>query len=129
MTGKEIDCFCVEEIIFYPQVPQLLKLCGFSSASLQVQNNGGMPLLHKAVVNWRGLDGTEIPTIPNNPWMITLLKQYQSFAKVADAEADAQGAMLAIWAEIWPPGLDWGASYLPYTEGIESLHKQGLQSV
>ena len=48
VLGKDVECFLVEEIIFYPQVPQLLKLCGFSSASLQVQNNGGMPLLKKA---------------------------------------------------------------------------------
>jgi hypothetical protein len=129
VMGKEIECFLVEEIIFFPQVPQLLKLCGFTSASLQVQNNGSLPVLHKALVNWRGLDGSMIPTIPNNPWMISLVNQYQSLAKFDDAEAEAQAAMLTIWAEIWPPGLDWGASYLPYAEGIESLHKKGLQSV
>jgi hypothetical protein len=124
-----VECFLVEEIIFHPQMPQLLRLCGFPYASLQVQNNGSLPLVRKAVVNWRGLDGSAIPTIPFNPWIISLVKQYQSLASHVDPAAEAQEALLTIWAEIWPPGLDWGASYLPYTEGFQSLRNKGLQSL
>ena len=129
VLGKEAECFLVEEIIFHPQMPQLLRRCGFPYASLQVQNNGSLPLIKEAIVNWRGLDGSEIPTIPFNPWLISLVKQYQSLANYADQAAEAQGALLTIWAEIWPPGLDWGASYLPYTEGFQSLRDKGLQSL
>jgi hypothetical protein len=129
VLGKEIDCFLVEEIIFYPQVPQLLNLCGFKYASLQLQNNGSMPKLEKAVVAWRGVDGSTIPTIPNNPWMVPLSQQNRSLAGLVDAAAEANGAMLTIWAEIWPPGLDWGASYTPYAEGFQSLHDKGLLSL
>lgn len=129
VLGKDVDCFLVEEIIFHPQMPQLLRLCGFPYASLQVQNNGSLPLVKKAVVNWRGLDGSTIPTIPYNPWLISLVKQHQSLASYVDPVAEAEEALLTIWAEIWPPGLDWGASYTPYTEGFESLRNEGLQSL
>jgi len=129
VLGKDVECFLVEEIIFHPQMPQLLKLCGFPYASLQVQNNGSMPLVKKAVVNWQGLDGTAIPTIPFNPWLISLVKQNQSLASYVDTVAEEEEALLTIWAEIWPPGLDWGASYLPYTEGFQSLRNKGVQSL
>ena len=129
VLGKDVDCFLVEEIIFHPQMPQLLRLCGFPYASLQVQNNGSLPLVKKAVVNWRGLDGTLIPTIPFNPWLISLVKQNQSLARYVDPAGEAQQALLTIWAEIWPPGLDWGASYVPYTQGFQSLREAGLQSL
>ena len=129
LLGKDVDCFLVEEIIFHPQMPQLLRLSGFPYASLEVQNNGSLPLVKKAVVNWQGLDGTTIPTIPYNPWLISLVKQNQSLASYVDPTAEAEEALLTIWAEIWPPGLDWGASYLPYTEGFQSLRSQGLQSL
>jgi hypothetical protein len=125
---KEPECFVAEEINFYPQLPQLLRRCGFAYASLQVQNSGSMPLIKEAIINWRGLDGSEIPTVPSNPWTISLEKQYQSLASYADQAAEAQGALLTLWAEIWPPGLDWGASYLPYAEGLQSLREKGLQS-
>ncbi len=129
VLGKEVECFLVEEIIFHPQMPQLLRLCGFPYASLQVQNNGSLPLVKKAVVNWRGLDGSAIPTIPYNPWLISLVKQNRSLASYVDLTAEAEGALLTIWAEIWPPGLDWGASYLPYAQGFQSLRDKGLQSL
>jgi hypothetical protein len=129
VLGKDVECFLVEEIIFHPQMPQLLRLCGYPYASLQVQNNGSLPLVKKAVVNWRGLDGSTIPTIPFNPWLISLVKQHQSLASYVDPAAEAEEALLTIWAEIWPPGLDWGASYTPYTEGFQSLRNKGLQSL
>jgi hypothetical protein len=129
VLGKEVECFLVEEIIFHPQMPQLLRLCGYPYASLQVQNNGSLPLVKKAVVNWQGLDGSAIPTIPYNPWLISLVKQNQSLAGYVDPAAEAEEALLTIWAEIWPPGLDWGASYTPYTEGLQSLRNKGLQSL
>ena len=64
LFGKRVGCFLTEEIAFHPQMPQLLKLCGYSSASLEVQNSGEVRKINKSVVAWRGLDGTEIPTIP-----------------------------------------------------------------
>ena len=129
LLGKDVECFLVEEIIFHPQLPQLLRLCGFRYASLQSQNNGSAPLIEEAVINWRGLDGTEVPTIPNNKWMISLAKQYQSLAEDVSPDLISEKGLLTIWAEIWPPGIDWGASYLPYDQGIRSLRDRGLKSI
>jgi len=127
--GKTIDSFLAEEISFHPQMPQLLRLCGFKNASLNVQNNGSLPLVKKAVINWEGTDGSTIPAIPYNPWNISLDKQYQSLAATANSAAESERALLAIWDEVWPPGIDWGSSYLPYAEGIQSLRNKGLSSL
>ncbi len=126
---KDIDVFLAEELNFHPQMPQLLKLCGFKYASLQVQNNGSLPVIKKAIIHWRGFDGSSIHAIPSNPWKITLDKQYQSLASYLDPSAEEQESLLMIWAEIWPPGLDWGSSFLPYDEGFRSLRDKGAQSL
>jgi hypothetical protein len=129
VLGKSVDSFLAEEISFHPQMPQLLRLCGFKNASLNVQNNGSLPLVKKAVINWEGTDGSTIPAIPYNPWNISLDKQYQSLAETANSAAESERALLAIWDEVWPPGIDWGSSYLPYAEGIQSLRNKGLSSL
>ena len=126
---KEIDTFLSEELSFHPQMPQLLKLCGFKSASLQVENNGSLPTIDKAIINWQGLDKSTIPTIPTNPWMIIIDKQYKSLAPYLDQQAKEQGALLMIWHEIWPPGVDWGSSYMPFDEGFQSLEHEGATSI
>lgn len=127
--GQRVDTFIAEEIFFHPQVPQLLRLFGLKYASLNGQNNGSLPFLDQALISWEGLDGTMISTIPYNRWDITSSEQNRSLTSHVDAEARAQNALFSIWAEIWPPGLDWGASYQPYDEGIESLHAAGARSL
>lgn len=129
VLGQRVDAFIAEEIFFHPQVPQLLRLFGFKYASLNNVNNGSFPTLDQALISWEGLDGTIISTIPNNKWDISVLEQNKPLTSHVDAEARAQNVLLSIWAEIWPPGLDWGASYQPYDEWIESLHAAGVRSL
>lgn len=129
VLGKEVDMFLAEEASFHPQMPQLLNLCGLKYACLEFQNDGSMPLLKQAIVNWKGLNGSTIPTIPNNGCSISLDHQNQSFAEYIDRAAAAENALLVVWTEIWPPGLDWGASYVPYAKGFQSLQEKGVTSI
>ena len=129
LLGKRVDCFLTEEIAFHPQMPQLLKLYGYSSASLECQNSGEIRKINKSVVAWRGLDGTEIPTIPSNDLMISLTQQYKPFDDVISRSAAYQEPLMTLWAEIWAPGGDWGASYLPYEKGFQSFEKAGSDRV
>lgn len=129
VLGQKVDAFIAEEIFFHPQVPQLLRLFGLKYASFNGQNNGSLPFLDQPLIGWEGLDGTVISTIPHNHWDIYSVEQNKPLTSHVDAEARTQNALLTIWAEIWPPGLDWGASYQPYDEGIESLHAAGVGSL
>ena len=127
--GKEVDLFLVEEIIFHPQMPQLLKLSGFRHASLQSHNNGTTREIREPVIQWRGLDGTTVDTIPNNELMISLLKQNQTFEKELVPARQFNTPLLTLWAEVWPPGLDWGGSYLAYEKGVQALQAEGVQLI
>jgi len=129
LFDRDMDTFLVEEIIFHPQMPQLLRRTGFRYASQQSQNNGRNRPVRKAVVNWRGLDGSEIPAIPLNGAMIPLTRQNRSFDAEIAAARDLDRPLITLWAEIWPPGFDWGASYLPYEQGIKSFAASGVPSV
>ena len=129
LLGKRVDCFLTEEIAFHPQMPQLLKLCGYSSASLECQNSGEIRKINKSAVAWRGLDGTEITTIPSNDLMISLVEQYKPFDDVISRSAAYQEPLMILWAEIWAPGGDWGASYLPYEKGFQSFEKAGVKPI
>jgi len=127
LFGRQVDCFIGEEIPFHPQMPQLLKLCGFRYASLEIQNSGQVRKVNKSIVRWRGLDGTEIPAIPQNDLMIPLTKQYKTFDEEISRSAAFQDPLITLWAETWVPGGDWGASYMPYEKGFQSFEKAGVK--
>ena len=59
--------------------------------------------------------------------MISLLKQNQTFEKELAPARLFNTPLLTLWAEVWPPGLDWGGSYLAYEKGIQSLQAEGVQ--
>ena len=67
--GYEMVTFLEEEEFSHPQVPQILAGAGYQYASLaQVDTWGraGVPVLELNVFEWRGIDGTSIPTTPKN---------------------------------------------------------------
>ncbi len=67
--GYEMVTFLEEEEFSHPQLPQILIGAGFKYASLaQVDTFGraGIPILDVDVLNWKGTDGTTIPSTPKN---------------------------------------------------------------
>ncbi|MFN8008389.1 MAG: glycoside hydrolase family 38 C-terminal domain-containing protein [Terriglobia bacterium] len=65
----DLATFLEEEEFTHPQLPQLLVGAEFRYASLaQVDTWGraGIPVLELNVLNWKGLDGTVIPSMPKN---------------------------------------------------------------
>ena len=67
--GYEMVTFLEEEEFSHPQLPQILVGAGFRYASLaQVDTFGraGIPVLDVNVLNWKGTDGTTIPSTPKN---------------------------------------------------------------
>ena len=67
--GYEMVTFLEEEEFSHPQLPQILMGAGYRYASLaQVDTFGraGIPVLDVDVLNWKGKDGTTIPSTPKN---------------------------------------------------------------
>jgi Glycosyl hydrolases family 38 N-terminal domain len=127
--GREVDSFIAEEIAFHPQMPQLLRLCGFAYASLEIQNTGEVRRINRPLIRWRGLDGTEIPAIPQNDLLIPVPEQYKSFSEAITRSRKYEQPLITLWVEIWPPGGDWGASYTPYTKGFESIRSARIEPI
>jgi alpha-mannosidase len=69
LFGVWPKAFWEEEFDFFPQLPQILALTGFESASLFFQWTWATPHVpdepHELVV-WEGLDGTRLPALPKN---------------------------------------------------------------
>ena len=127
--GRGVDTFIVEEQNFFPQLPQLLKLAGFKHASVQFQNSGTPDALPHDLVQWEAPDGTTVPTVPNHAGMLSCARQWQGYDAVAAGLKGRKAPLIFQWMEIWPPGLDWGASVAPYAEAIHGLEAQGYRQM
>ena len=151
--GRGVETFLVEEQNFFPQLPQLLKLAGFKYASIQFQNSGLTPSLPHDLMLWESPDGTTIPTVPNHPGMLSCARQSPTLDEMAGMNeeerrrtnldpvsapayddivtqlAGRKSPLIFQWMELWPPGLDWGASVEPYREAIHALEASGFRQM
>ena len=151
--GRGVETFLVEEQNFFPQLPQLLKLAGFKYASIQFQNSGLTPSLPHDLMLWESPDGTTIPTVPNHPGMLSCARQSPTLDEMAAMNeeerrrtnldpvsapayddivtqlAGRKSPLIFQWMELWPPGLDWGASVEPYREAIHALEARGFRQM
>ena len=67
--GYEMATFLEEEEFSHPQIPQMVTLAGFRSASLaqlDTWGRAGCPRQDLNAFHWKGLDGTTIPCVPKN---------------------------------------------------------------
>jgi alpha-mannosidase len=69
LLGVRPRAFWEEEFYFFPQLPQILRGCGFQCANLYFQwtwHTPEVPREPHALILWEGIDGTRIPTLPRN---------------------------------------------------------------
>jgi len=69
LLGMRPRAFWEEEFYFFPQLPQILRGCGFECANLFFQwtwHTPEVPREPHALILWEGIDGTRIPTLPRN---------------------------------------------------------------
>lgn len=67
--GYEPQTFLNEEEFTFPQLPQILESAGYryaSLAQLDTWGKAGVPVMEVNSLNWKGKDGTTIPTTPEN---------------------------------------------------------------
>jgi len=64
--GTDVTVFYSQEPAYFPQLPQVLRGFGFEGAIFRTQwaAFGTDPAWDASVVNWRGPDGSTIPTVP-----------------------------------------------------------------
>lgn len=117
----DVSAFLVEEQWFHPQLPQLLKKSGFKYASLQNQNSGQVKPMNKAMIYWKGIDGSGLPAVPANDLMVSCVRQYTDYEEYKDRLKTYESPLLFQWVEVWPPGMDWGASATPFEKGIDQI--------
>ena len=129
LLDYDIKTFLVEEQWFHPQLPQLLKQSGFLYASLQCQNSGQVQPMNKTMFLWEGIDGTVIRTIPANQNMVSCVKQYGDYGQLWSELELQETPLLFQWAEVWVPGMDWGASIKPFEAAIQDVFHHEAHSV
>lgn len=126
----DVKAFLVEEQWFHPQLPQLLLQSGYQYASLQNQNSGQVKPMNEAIIQWVGLDGSKLPTVPANDLLVSCVRQYTDYSAYKEKLRKYENPLLFQWVEVWVPGMDWGASGTPFAKGIEQmLHEWNGKSV
>lgn len=120
-----VHTFLVEEQWFHPQLPQLLLTSGYRYACLQAQNSGQVDPMKKDVIGWQGIDGTTVPTIPSNDMQVSCVRQYTGYDAYQPIMAKYDDPLLFQWVEVWVPGMDWGASALPFAKALDQVFATG----
>ncbi|RMH11061.1 MAG: hypothetical protein D6695_10000, partial [Planctomycetota bacterium] len=69
LLGVRPQTFWEEEFYFFPQLPQVLRRCGYKGASLFFQWTWHTPELpgeQASLILWEGIDGSRLPALPRN---------------------------------------------------------------
>lgn len=112
LLGVWPTTFWEEEFDFYPQLPQILKGCGFRAASLFFQwtwHTPEIPFEESPVVRWQGIDGTSIPAATRNRLNLHQWPEDMDIVLHELAESPAQEGpprLVLQWLEL-NPSPDW----------------------
>lgn len=107
--GVRPRVFWEEEYDFFPQLPQLLRGCGYSGACLFFQwtwHTPEMPDEECALVLWEGIDGSRLPALPRNG--LNLHQWPEDFAPILASPLleRLERPALVQWVELMPSP-DW----------------------
>lgn len=114
VLGARPTTFWEEEFDFYPQLPQMLRSCGFEFGSLFFQWTWHTPEVPKEdapVVEWEGIDGSRILTATRNKlnlhqWPEDFDGLLDELAGQAGTSAKAPTSLILQWLELMPSP-DW----------------------
>ncbi|MCL5097643.1 MAG: hypothetical protein M1608_08965, partial [Candidatus Omnitrophica bacterium] len=122
--GYEMVTFLEEEEFTHPQLPQILVGAGFKYASLaqcDTWGRAGIPVIELNCLNWKGKDGTTIPSTPKNSLFGWSPDPNQLSGSPAFAKLKSLGKPLVFtWAEFGWESPE-SPSYLSAPEGYKRL--------
>lgn len=107
--GLRPRTFWEEEFYFYPQLPQILRGCGFTGACLFFQwtwHTPEMPTERCSLVQWEGIDGTRIPTLPRNDLNVHQWPEDFDGLLESDLIRKLDAPAIVQWLELMPTR-DW----------------------
>lgn len=109
LLGVRPRAFWEEEFYFFPQLPQMLRQCGYTGACLFFQwtwHTPEVPREPHALILWEGLDGSRLPTLPRND--LNLHQWPEDFAPLLTSKLLRELDQPAIvqWVELMP-SRDW----------------------
>lgn len=107
--GVRPRTFWEEEFWFHPQLPQMLRQCGFTGACLFFQwtwHTPELPLEEHALVLWEGCDGTRLPALPRNA--LNVHQWPEDFDGLLEGKAlqEIRSPAVVQWVELMP-SRDW----------------------
>lgn len=126
VLGYDMTTFLDEEEFSYPQLPQILAESGYKYASLaQVDTWGrtGIPNIELNSFNWKGTDGTTIPTTPKNAVFRVTADMSDTGNKEGFKKLRALGKPLIVW---WDE-FGWEPEEHPTWESYNSGFKEAAK--
>ncbi|MCC6908482.1 MAG: hypothetical protein IT430_11110 [Phycisphaerales bacterium] len=109
LLGVRPHAFWEEEFYFFPQLPQMLRQCGYTGACLFFQwtwHTPEVPREPHALIIWEGIDGSRLPTLPRNE--LNLHQWPEDFAPLFESKLlrDLEQPAIVQWVELMP-SKDW----------------------
>ncbi|MCE9595989.1 MAG: hypothetical protein K8S98_17505 [Planctomycetes bacterium] len=134
LFGVRPRVFWQEEFAFFPQLPQILRGAGYSSAALCFQWTWHTPTVPEealSLVMWEGLDGSKLPTLPKNE--LTLSPAPEDFDGRLESKLlkSLEKPALVHWVELIPEP-DWtckSALWLPKLKQLRADPRFELKPV
>ncbi len=109
LLGVRPRAFWEEEFYFFPQLPQMLRQCGYTGACLFFQwtwHTPEVPREPHALILWEGIDGSRLPTLPRNE--LNLHQWPEDFAPLFESKLlrELDHPAIVQWVELMP-SKDW----------------------
>lgn len=109
LLGVRPRAFWEEEFYFFPQLPQMLRQCGYTGACLFFQwtwHTPEVPCEPHALILWEGIDGSQLPALPRNE--LNLHQWPEDFAPLFESKLlrDLDQPTIVQWVELMP-SKDW----------------------
>ncbi len=109
LLGVRPLAFWEEEFYFFPQLPQMLRQCGYTGACLFFQwtwHTPEVPREPHALILWEGIDGSQLPALPRNE--LNLHQWPEDFAPLFESKLlrDLDQPTIVQWVELMP-SKDW----------------------
>ncbi|MFH0944210.1 MAG: hypothetical protein V2A76_03350 [Planctomycetota bacterium] len=109
LLGVRPRAFWEEEFDFYPQLPQMLKGCGFTCAALFFQwtwHTPTFPEEESPLIHWEGIDGTRLPALAKTGFCLHQWPEDFDGRLEPERIAGREQVVLVQWLELMPSP-DW----------------------
>jgi len=109
LLGVRPRAFWEEEFYFFPQLPQMLRQCGYTGACLFFQwtwHTPEVPREPHALILWEGIDGSRLATLARNE--LNLHQWPEDFAPLCESKLlrELDQPVIVQWVELMP-SKDW----------------------